>query len=138
MNTSVNLVANPRRLVPVITMTLLALGTFAALPNNEHKLASANTGFAFELLKQLVKDQPGDNIFISPFGISTMLQMAGNGAGGRTKAEMQQVLGTTGLPQSTLNEANRDIHRALNRTDTNNILTIAQQMYINKLLKAKE
>ena len=58
------------------------------------KLASANTGFAFKLLKQLAKEQPARNIFISPLGVSTVLQMVGNGAGGQTKTEMQQVLGT--------------------------------------------
>jgi len=136
MNTSVNVIANPRRFVSVIAMWLLTLGAFAASPADEHKLASANTGFAFKLLKQLAKDQPGDNIFISPFGVSTVLQMVGNGAGGQTKTEMQQLLGTTGLPQNTLNEANRDINRSLN-VNTNNILTIANAIWYQKGIPAK-
>jgi serine protease inhibitor len=35
----------------------------AASPTDQQKLASANTGFAFKLLKQLAKEQPGTNIF---------------------------------------------------------------------------
>ena len=116
-------------------MWLLTLGAFAASPADEHKLASAHTGFAFKLLKQLAKDQLGDNIFISPFGVSTVLQMVGNGAGGQTKTEMQQVLGTTGLPQISLNEANRNINQSLN--NTNNILTIANAIWYQKGIPAK-
>ena len=137
MNASVNVIANPRRFVSVVVILLLTLGAFAASPDDEHKLASANTGFAFKLLKQLSKDQSGDNIFISPFGVSTVLQMVGNGAGGPTKTEIQQVLGTTGLPQNTLNEANRDINQSLNKTDTNNILTVANAIWYQKGITAR-
>jgi len=46
------------------------------------KLAAANTGFAFDLLRQITKEQPDKNIFISPFSVSTALQMVGDGAAG--------------------------------------------------------
>ena len=137
MNISVNVITNPRRLVPIVVVSFFVLGAFAALPLDKRQLVSANTGFAFKLLKQLAKDQPGANIFISPFGVSAVLQMAGNGAGGQTKTEMQQVLGATGLPQNILNEANRDINRSLASTDTNNILTIANALWYQAGIPAK-
>jgi len=93
--------------------------------------------FAFKLLKQLAKDQPGENLFISPFGVSTVLQMAGNGAGGQTKVEMQQVLGTTSLSQTIVNTASRDIDQSLNNSNTNNILTIADAIWYQKGIPAK-
>ena len=74
------------------------LMVLAAAPADQEKLASANTGFAFDLLKQIAGEQPGTNIFISPFSVSTVLQMVANGAAGETKAEMQRVLKTAGLP----------------------------------------
>src|SRR5208282_6159657 len=65
-------------------------------------LAAANTGFAFDLLKQIAKGQPDANIFISPFSVSSVLQMVGNGAAGETRTEMQHVLKTGGLPAEAL------------------------------------
>lgn len=116
---------------------LLPLAGFAAPVAEDQLLASANPGFAFKLLKQLAKDQPGGNIFISPFGVSTVLQMAGNGAGGQTKTEMQQVLGTTSRMQAVVNTASRDINQSLNNLDTNNILTIANAIWYQQGIPAK-
>jgi len=76
-------------------------------------LAAANTGFAFNLLKQIAREQPDQNVFISPFSVSTVLQMVGNGAAGETKVEMQKVLKTAGLPAGSLNEAFRNLNQSL-------------------------
>ena len=54
------------------------LTVLAASPAGQEKLASANTGFAFDLLKQITREQPGTNVFISPFSVSTVLQMVAN------------------------------------------------------------
>ena len=62
-----------------------------AVSSDQEKLAQANTDFAFKLLQELAREQPGKNIFISPYSVSTVLQMVGNGAGGQTRAELQQV-----------------------------------------------
>jgi len=80
---------------------------------DQAKLAAANTGFAFDLLRQIVKEQPDANVFISPFSVSTVLQMVGNGTAGGTKAEMQDVLKTAGLPADSLNEACRSLNQSL-------------------------
>jgi serpin B len=89
------------------------LAVRADLPVDQAKLAAANTGFAFDLLKQVVKEQPDSNIFISPFSVSSALQMVGNGAAGETRTEMQDVLKTTGLPAGSLNEACRNLNQSL-------------------------
>jgi serine protease inhibitor len=137
MKLSVTATAHPYRFVPLIAMLFLTLATFAAPVIENHLLASANTGFAFKLLKQLAKNQPGNNIFISPFGVSTVLQMAGNGAAGQTKTEMQQVLGTTSMMQAIVNTGSRDINQSLNNSNTNNILTIANAIWYQKGIPAK-
>jgi len=108
---------------------LAGLHQVAASLADQQKLAVANNGFAFNLLKQLAKDQPAANIFISPYSASTVLQMVGNGAAGRTRTEMQQVLGTTGLPPAVVNEANKDIAQSLNNGNTNVILTTANAIW---------
>src|ERR1017187_5834961 len=121
-----------RKLVITGVLWLLGIGLQAASPADQQKLASANIGFAFKLLKQLAKDEPGKNIFISPYSASTVLQMACNGAGGQTKTEMQQMLGTTGLAAEALNAANKECGRAINSQGTNFLLTAANAIWYRK------
>jgi serpin B len=117
--------------ISLIAVLVLFAGLHQAAASlaDQQKLAAANNGFAFKLLKQLAKDQPVANIFISPYSASTVLQMVGNGAAGRTKAEMQQVLETTGLSSDAVNAANKDIAQSLNSGNTNVILTTANAIW---------
>jgi serpin B len=100
-------------------------------------LAAANNTFAFNLLKQLAAEQPGASIFVSPYSAATALQMAADGAGGTTKAEMQQVLGTSGILTATLNEASKDAADLLNSKDTNVILTTANALWYRQSAQIK-
>ena len=92
-------------------------------------LAAANNTFAFKLLQQLTTEQPGANIFISPYSAATALQMAANGAAGQTKTEMQRVLETAGISASGLNAASKTAADWLNPKDTNLILTTANALW---------
>ena len=112
-----------------VLVLLAGLHQAAASLTDAQTLATANNDFAFKLLKQLAKDQPVTNIFISPYSASTVLQMVGNGAAGRTKAEMQQILGTTGFSSAGVNAANKDIAQSLNSGNTNVILTTANAIW---------
>jgi serine protease inhibitor len=119
---------------------LLCLFVSTALLASElerQQAASANIGFGFKLLKEIVKEQPARNVFISPYGASTVLQMACNGAGGQTKSEMQRVLETAGSAPEAVNRANQDFYRALNGKDTNIILNIANALWYQKGAQAK-
>jgi len=113
----------------IAVLVLLAGLHQVAASSADQQIAAANNGFAFKLLKQLAKEPPAANIFISPYSASTVLQMVGNGAAGRTKAEMQQVLGTTGLSSTAVNGANKDIAQSLNSGNTNVILTTANAIW---------
>jgi serpin B len=93
------------------------------------QLAAANNTFAFKLLKQLVTEQPGASVFVSPYSAATALQMAANGAAGQTKAEMQQVLETSSLSTAALNEASKAASELFNSKDTNVILTTANALW---------
>jgi serine protease inhibitor len=101
----------------------------SASSGDERELAAANNVFAFNLLKQLAKDQPAENIFISPYSASTVLQMVANGAAGQTKTEMRHVLGTQNLSANSVNGANKDIASSLNHLDTNVVLTTANAIW---------
>jgi serpin B len=119
----------PKISLIAVLVLLAGLHQVAASLTDQQKLAAANNGFAFKLLKQLAKDQPVANIFISPYSASTVLQMVGSGAAGQTKTEMQQVLETTGLSSAVVNGANKEIAQSLNSGNTNIILTTANAIW---------
>jgi serpin B len=87
----------------------LAAGTGAA--SDQEKLVAANTAFAFDLTRQVAQAAPDANLFLSPYSVSSALQMVANGAAGQTRAEMQKALKTDGLPAGSLNAAFRDLNR---------------------------
>jgi serine protease inhibitor len=112
-----NLASSPRfnrqKVWAALLICFASLTVRADLSADQAKLAAANTGFAFDLVKQVVKEQPDTNVFISPFSVSTVLQMVGNGAVGETRTEMQEVLKTAGLPAGSLNDACRNLNQSL-------------------------
>jgi len=95
-------------------LTLFASQKMAAAAEaDQQQLATANAGFAFDLIGQITAGQPDANVFFSPFSVSSALQMVENGAAGQTKSEMQQVLHTTGLPPAMLNESFKELNQQL-------------------------
>jgi serpin B len=119
---------------------VLCLATWAvccANPSSDQAgLAAANTGFAFDLLKQIAGEQPDANVFISPLSVSTVLQMVASGAAGDTRAEMQRVLRTTNLPPETLNAACKDLNQSLN-SQNNVILSLANGIWFQEGIRLK-
>ncbi len=60
-------------------------------------LMEANSSFAFDLYTQLANENPGQNLFFSPYWMSNALLMAAEGARGQTASEMGTV---PGFPES--------------------------------------
>lgn len=117
-------------------MCIASLQALADLSADQSKLASANTAFAFDLFGQVSHEQPDANIFISPFSVSTVLQMIENGAAGTTKEEMEQVLHTGHLPTNALNAACRSLNQSLN-SQTNAILELANAIWYKQSIPLK-
>ncbi|MGA3163388.1 MAG: serpin family protein [Verrucomicrobiota bacterium] len=124
------------RILSGVLICAIGLLASAALASDLEKLADANTGFAFDLLKQIAKEQPKANIFISPFSVSTVLQMLDNGAAGTTKQEMERVLHTSNLSLNSLNAACKDLNKSLN-SQTNIILELADAIWYQKEIPLK-
>jgi serpin B len=122
---------NSRGILTGVLICLVGLLASTSLADDLGKLTDANTSFAFDLLKQIAKEQPGQNIFISPFSVSTVLQMTADGAAGETKAEMQRVLKTAGLPSEMLNAACKDLNLSLN-SQSNVILNLADGIWYKR------
>ena len=119
----------------IIFLAALALRASAS-PADVQTLAAANNVFSFKLLKQIAADEPTQNIFISPYSAATALQMVANGADGQTNNEMQSVLGIapaeTGLSDTALNEASKEIAQSLHSGNTNVILEIANAIWYQR------
>jgi serine protease inhibitor len=95
----------------------------------QQELASANAGFGFRLLKELAGEKTQANIFISPYSISSVLQMIGNGARGRTREELLDVLGISSLTGAAMNDAYESLSRSIGSTQTNALLNIANAVW---------
>ncbi len=89
------------RIVRFGAPALAALGCAIMAANaaaDQNRLAAANSDFAFDLLKQIEGVQPDANIFISPYSVSTVLQLLTQGAAGATQEELNRVLHLNGQP----------------------------------------
>jgi serpin B len=120
-----------RQLLLLLLLGVILWQDADAAPVEGSKLAAANCDFSFRLLKELVKEQPAKNIFISPYSAATCLQMVCNGANGQTKAEMVKALRLTGMQQDAINTDASKIQTSLN-VGTNVILTTANAIWCRK------
>jgi serine protease inhibitor len=81
---------------------VLALAVLAGLPpivpaaepapGPADAAATAGNAFGFDLYKQLGKDNPGKNLFFSPYSVESALAIVAEGARGETAGEMGKVL----------------------------------------------
>jgi serpin B len=97
----------------------------------------SDAAFSFNLLRQLAQDRPGANISISPYSAATVLEMVGNGAVGRTRAEMQQVLGATGLSPDNVNAGRKNAANALKSANNQVVLETADAIWYRSGIKIR-
>ncbi len=95
----------------------------------ESELVSGNTAFGFRLLKELAREQNRANIFISPYSISSVLEMVSNGARGKAREELEQLLGTSGLSMENMNSAYAGLNQSISSAQTNLVLNIANAIW---------
>jgi serpin B len=93
--------------------------------------AEASNAFGFKLLRQAFREQPRENVFLSPTSLSIALAMAYNGAGGATKAAMAHALG---VPDdiSAVNSGNAALQKALGTTDPKVTLSVANALWSDR------
>jgi serine protease inhibitor len=112
-----------------VLMALLGLPVAAAPSPEQARLITADTGFAFHLVQELANERPAKNVFVSPYSISAVLQMVGNGAAGATREEMAQALGTAGMEAAALNQAYKDLDASIRGAQADVTLTSANAIW---------
>ncbi|MDR0892100.1 MAG: serpin family protein [Mediterranea sp.] len=98
----------------------------------EQTLAEGSNTFAFELFKEVVKEDKKANTFLSPLSASYALNMASNGAVGNTLTEMQTALSLAGHTQSEINDFYKKLTSYLSTADGQTILGIANSIWLRE------
>lgn len=97
-------------------------------------IVSGINDLGFDVLAQLAKEKPKENIFISPPSISTALTMAYNGARGETKDAMAKVLGLKGMSLEAVNLANSSLIDVMENLDPKARCAVANSFWADKSL----
>ncbi len=101
----------------------------AADPQAGAQIIQADNELGFKLFKDLFSPEPAENIFISPTSIAMALAMTWNGAEGKTRDAIAEVLGVSGMNALDVNIANSAILAALKAADPKVQLEIANSLW---------
>ncbi|MHB1420674.1 MAG: serpin family protein [Bacillota bacterium] len=131
----------------VILCLVMAIGLFAGCSSklspsdqndtfDQDKISmdtvEANSRFAFDIFRQLDKEDEDQGIFISPLSISTALTMTYQGARTTTKEAMAKTLGYTGIDDGRLNESYKSLLPYLRKLDKKAELIIGNSLWVRE------
>jgi serine protease inhibitor len=102
------------------------------------RLVSANTRFGFKLYAEMLKEDAGKNLFISPASVGLCLAMAYNGAAGETRQAMASALEASEFKLDDFNRAYAELKAALASADPKVQLDIANSLWARKGLDFKQ
>jgi len=124
------------------TMLILILCTILLIPvslsiayaapqrgQNSSEEQLSHTDFAFALMSELIKEQPGKNIIISPLSIELALSMTCNGARGETEKAIVKTMGIPDIAGAALNKRNQDLLKRLADKDKDVEMAIANSIW---------
>ena len=98
----------------------------------------ANRKFSWDLFKKLNAEDSAENIFISPFSISSALTMALNGAEGNTRTEMEKALHYEGTTREELNRGYAYENNRFSSLDQKVTLQIANSIWVRDGFEIKK
>lgn len=90
---------------------------------------AASTAFGLNLFRELHREDPDHNIFISPLSISTALSMTVNGAAGDTRTAMMQVLEQQNIDLNAVNQGYQQLLTLLPQLDESVSLQLANSIW---------
>ena len=122
--------------------TLASPLAFANAQTDAEILVQGNTAFAMALYQKLAETEEGkeaQNVFFSPYSISTALAMTYAGARGNTEKEMAETLRFT-LSQKRLHPAFAQVEVSLNKTqESGNVkLSVANSLWPDETYKFRD
>jgi len=97
------------------------------------KIVPANNHFSFRLFDQLLQQDLGQNVFMSPLSVAIALAMTYNGAAGPTQTAMAKTLGLENLTLEEVNQANLALRNVLlHQSNPDMSLLIANSLWLNQ------
>lgn len=104
----------------------------------ERELLLTSDAFGLQLFREVVRQSPDPNVFISPLSISMALGMTANGAAGATLEAMRQTLAQGGLAEEDANAAYRSLIEYLPEADPKVQFAIANSIWYRQGWTFKE
>lgn len=98
----------------------------------DDRLVTANTQFSFKLFSEILKQQPSENIFISPASVAIALAVSYNGASGQTQQDIAQTLELQGISLQEINQAQATLKATLENPDPSVQLAIANSLWVKE------
>jgi len=96
------------------------------------------SSFGIDLYKELLKEKPGVNIFISPASVRFALAMTYNGSAGETRAEMASTLGVPDVRLETVNTTDSTLIGRMNDSIPGVKLSVANSLWARQGLAFRE
>lgn len=125
-----------KKMIGIVMILLLAANLFsfskkqAKVPEiSLDTFCESNNKFGFKVLKEILNEQPDENIFISPMSISYALGMTFNGADGITREEMAKTLEFGNLTTAEINESFKKLMKKLIELDPQVMMKIANSIW---------
>lgn len=98
-------------------------------PVRETNGAEAYSSFGVDLFREMLKERPGENIFISPASVGFALAMTSNGAAGETRDAMANVLRLTEKSPAFVNVVDSTFISKMNDTIRGVTLSVANSLW---------
>ena len=108
------------------------------LTATEAHLAASADRFGLKLFREIVRQEPDQNIFISPLSVSMALGMTANGAAGATLDSMRATLELTGLSEEESNAAYQSLMALLTQADPQVQFDVANSIWYRQGLTVIE
>jgi serpin B len=101
-------------------------------------ISIANRQFGFDILKELQKSDYNNDIFISPLSISIALTLAFEGAEGKTKEQIAEVLNISKVEQQELDEYYNELIKSMNDNSRVAATSLKNSLWIREGEQIKE
>lgn len=122
--------------IVLLSVFLFSVGVAGVAGDTLHsvdeEIISANTLFGFNLFSELVREDAGKNVFISPLSISIALGMTYNGAAGKTQEAMAKALELKGMKLEDINSGYAGLMKDLKSSDPRVELLIANSLWARR------
>ena len=113
-------------------------GMTIVLTKSQQEVLDKGNDFAFQLLRETYNENAGDNLFLSPMGVTIVSSMLANGAAGRTYDEIVETIGLKGYTLDQVNDCYSTLVTALYKADPSVSFSLANSTWVANDLSLKK